>query len=69
MTRATIAGGAFVTALVLLVLAARRSRTPPWSRTSNPLRQPRPRSPLDPGAAEPAAEVHPGFLYGRITDR
>ena len=40
--------------------------TPPWSRTSNPPRQPRPRSRPRPRRRR-AAEAHPGFLYGRIT--
>ena len=58
MTRATIAGGAFATALVLLALAlVVRDRAPEQD--------------VDPAAATSpaitAAEAHPGFLYGRIT--
>ena len=66
MTRATIAGGAFVTALVLLLLASvvryasldhdvePTAATPPASTSSAA------------AAAEPSAEIH-GFIYGRIT--
>jgi hypothetical protein len=67
MTRATIAGGAFVTALVVLVLAllvrdgALEQDVEPAAATAPAI------TPSTPAAAEPATEVHPGFLYGRIT--
>jgi MYXO-CTERM domain-containing protein len=53
MTRATIAGGAFVTALVLIVLAVA-------------VRHPALEHDVEPAATLPAitTEVHPGFLYG-----
>ena len=53
-----MAGGAFITALVLLVLAL-------------VLHDPILEQDLEPAAARPpaiATEVHPGFLYGRIAD-
>lgn len=59
MKRAAIAGGAFVTVLIVLALVAGR-------RASE--------KDLDPAAVVPAitpstapAEAHPGFLYGRVT--
>jgi hypothetical protein len=59
MTRATIAGGVFVTALVLLLLLALVVRYPAQQQE------------VESTAATPpasaAAEVQPGFLYGRIT--
>ena len=54
MTRTTIAGGAFVSALVLLALAVRDPAT---------------EQDVEPAVATPptiSAEVRPGFLYGRI---
>ena len=68
MTRATIAGGAFATVLVLLALAAGyralNQDVHPAAATS-PAITPS----TTPAAAEthPAAETHQGFLYGRIT--
>jgi hypothetical protein len=62
MTRATIAGGAFVTALALLVLVVlssseqevdRAAATPPEITPST-------------AAAEPGTDLHAGFIYGRI---
>ena len=61
MTRATIAGGAFATLLVLLALAAGR-RAP--EQDVDPATATSPAMP--PSTAE-AAEAHEGFLYGRIT--
>ena len=68
MTRATIAGGAFATVLVLLALAAGyralEQDVHPAAATS---------SAITPSTTPPAAETHPaaetpqGFLYGRIT--
>ena len=66
MTRATIAGGAFATVLVLLALAAgyraleqdvdpAAATSPAITPSTAPRRRP------------PAAEAHQGFLYGRIT--
>ncbi len=57
MTKATIAGGAFVTALVLLVVFF-------------VVRDSAPEQGVEPAAAIPPstpAEDHPGFVYGRIT--
>src|SRR5687768_14426082 len=59
MTRATIAGGAFVAALVLLALVV---RNPTLEQDVEPAAA----TPSSPAAA-PAAEVRPGFIYGRIT--
>ena len=68
MTRATIAGGAFATVLVLLALAAGyralEQDVHPAAATSPA---------IPPSTTPPAAETHPaagtpqGFLYGRIT--
>src|SRR5687767_8012471 len=66
MSRAAIAGGAFVIALVLLLAlllpgpapvqdAEPAAATPPSTTSATPT------------AGEPAAET-PGFIYGRITD-
>ena len=58
MTRATIAGGACVTALAFLALAL-------------VVRDAALEQNVEPAAATPlaiTAEVHPGFIYGRITD-
>ncbi len=67
MTRATIAGGVFVTALVLLVLAL-VVRYPALEQDVEPAAATPPAiTPSTPAAAEPATEVHAGFLYGRIT--
>ena len=59
MTRAAIAGGALVTALVLLVLVVGYSAMEPGGEPAG----------ATPPASIPsaAAEVHPGFIYGRIT--
>lgn len=62
MTRAKIAGGVLATALVLLALAAgyqafERDPTPDADAAASPAISSTP----------PAAETHPGFLYGRIT--
>jgi hypothetical protein len=66
MTRATIAGGAFVTALVLLILAL-VVRYPALEQDVEPAAATPPTiAPSTPAATEPATEVHPGFLYGRI---
>jgi hypothetical protein len=67
MTRATIAGGAFATVLVLLVLAAGyrvlTQDVDPAAAASPAI------TPPTAAAAEthPATEAHQGFLYGRIT--
>jgi hypothetical protein len=62
MTRATIAGGTFVAALVLLVVLV--VRNPAAERVDS--------TPAPAGIAasttEPAAATHQGFLYGRIAD-
>jgi hypothetical protein len=60
MTRAMIGGGAFVTALVLLALVVRYSAL---EHDVEPDAETSPAIALSP----PAAEVHAGFLYGRIT--
>ena len=57
MTRAMIAGGAFVTALVLLTLVVRNPA--PGHDVE--------RAAVTAAAITPAAEVRQGFLYGRIT--
>jgi hypothetical protein len=66
MTRATIAGWAFATVLVLLALAAGyralKQDVHPAAATS-PASTPS----ATPAESPPAAETHPGFLYGRIT--
>ena len=68
MKRATIAGGAFATLLVLLALAVGHrvleQDVPPAAATSSAITPS-----TTPAAAEthPAAETHQGFLYGRIT--
>jgi hypothetical protein len=68
MTRATIAGGAFATVLVLLALAAGywalEQDGDPAAATS-PASVPSTAS--IPSTAAAAEEAHPGFLYGRIT--
>ncbi|MFP5288278.1 MAG: hypothetical protein ACLGI9_21260 [Thermoanaerobaculia bacterium] len=65
MTRATIAGGALATVLVLLALAvgyrALEQDVEPAEEASPPI------TPSAPSTAPAAAEAHPGFLYGRIT--
>jgi hypothetical protein len=67
MTRATIAGGASVTALIFLVLAL-GVRYPAVEQDVEPAAATPPAitSPTK-AAPEPAAEVYAGFLYGRIT--
>jgi hypothetical protein len=61
LTRATVAGGAFVvTALVLLALVVRYRAL---EQDVEPAAAAAPEIPSTPAAAE----VHPGFLYGRIT--
>jgi len=70
MTRATIAGGVFVSVLVLLALAlavghwALEQEVDPAAATSSAITPS-----ITPAAGEthPAAETHQGFLYGRIT--
>ncbi|HYO14265.1 MAG TPA: hypothetical protein VE685_13800 [Thermoanaerobaculia bacterium] len=66
MTRATIAGGAFATVLVLLALAAGYRAL---KQDVDPAAAISPAITPSPVAAEthPAAETHQGFLYGRIT--
>jgi hypothetical protein len=69
MTRATIAGGAFATVLVLLAVAAGyralNQDAHPAAATS-PAITPSP-TPAAATETHPAAETHQGFLYGRIT--
>jgi hypothetical protein len=60
MTRATIAGGAFGTVLVLLVLLALVGRYPALEKNAELTEATSP-------AIAQAAAVHPGFIYGRIT--
>ena len=68
MTRATVAGGVFVAASVLLVFALVVTY-PDVERDVEPAAAPAPAiDPSTPSAAGTAAQVHPGFLYGRITD-
>jgi hypothetical protein len=61
MKRATMSGGAFVTVLVLLVLAehlrALEQDVDAWAATS----------PATTPSTAPTAEVNQGFLYGRVT--
>jgi hypothetical protein len=69
MTRATIAGGAFATVLLLLLaLAVGRwaleQDADPAAATSSAIT---PSVTPSPGETHPAAETHRGFLYGRIT--
>jgi hypothetical protein len=68
MKRATIAGGAFVSVLVLLALALAVGH---WTREpdADPAAATSPAIAPSPPAAEthPAAETQQGFLYGRIT--
>jgi hypothetical protein len=67
MTRATIAGGVFVTALILLVLAL-VVRSPTVEQDIEPAGATPPAITSSPAAeVEPGAEVQPGFLYGRVT--
>jgi len=65
MTRSTIAGGALVTVLVLLALAAGHRAleqdVDPAAATSPAI------TPSTAAAVEDEAQAHPGFLYGRIT--
>ncbi len=58
MTRATIAGGAFVTVLVLLAIAylAPEQNVGPATPASKAT-----------ASSDAAEEAHPTFLYGRIT--
>ena len=67
MTRATIAGGAFATVLVLLAVAAGyralKQDVHPAAATSPAITPSTAPAAADP----PAAETHQGFLYGRIT--
>jgi hypothetical protein len=67
MNRAAIAGGAFVTALVLILALVVRSPSEeqdvePTAATPSAI------MPSAPAATERAAEAYVGFLYGRITD-
>jgi hypothetical protein len=68
MTRATIAGGVFATVLVLLALTAGymalHQDVHPAAATSPATT---PSTAPAAGETHPAAEAHPGFLYGRIT--
>jgi hypothetical protein len=65
MTRATIAGGAFATVLVLLALAAGRQALEQYVA---PAAAPSPAiTPSTAADAATEAEAHQGFLYGRIT--
>ena len=67
MTRATIAGGALITALVLLGLGL-VVQYPALERAVEPTAATPPAVTASaPAVTEPAAEVDPGFLYGRIT--
>ena len=66
MSRAAIAGGAFVIALVFLL--ALLAPGPASERDAEPAAAtPSATTSSTPAAAEPA-EAHPGFIYGRITD-
>ncbi len=68
MKRATIAGWAFATVLVLLALAAGyralKQDVHPAAAASPAIP---PSTTPPPAETHPAAEIHPGFLYGRIT--
>jgi hypothetical protein len=67
MTRTRIAGGAFATVLVLLAVAAGYRAL---HRDAHPAAAASPAIPptTTPAAeTQPAAAIHPGFLYGRIT--
>jgi hypothetical protein len=68
MTRATIAGGACATVLVLLAVAAGYRALDRDDRPFAAAAPEIPPSPAPPAAAtHPAAESHQGFLHGRIT--
>jgi hypothetical protein len=68
MTRATIAGGAFATVLVLLALAAGyRALEPDVDRAAATSAAITPSTTPAPAEVHPATETHRGFLYGRIT--
>ena len=68
MTRTTIAGGAIVTALGLLILAV-VVREPALEQDVEPTAAtPSAITPSTPAATAPAADAYVGFLYGRITD-
>ena len=68
MTRATIAGGAFATVLVvLLLLALAAGHRAPEQQDVDPAPATPPATPPSTAAEEEAAEADPGFLYGRIT--
>lgn len=62
MTRAKIAGGAFAIVLVLLALAAGFQAL---EQDAEPVAATPPA--ITPSITPPAAETHPGLLYGRIT--
>jgi len=62
MTRAKIAGGAFATVLVLLALAAGYRAL---NQDVHPVAATSPA--ITPLTTPPVAEIHQGFLYGRIT--
>ena len=68
MTRATVAGGAFVAALVLLVLALVVTYPDVEPDVEPAAAAPPAIDPSTPSAAGPAAQLHSAFLYGRITD-
>lgn len=68
MTRATIAGGAFATVLVLLALVAGYrvlDQDVDPAAAASPAITPSTTPP--PAETHPAAETHQGFLYGRVT--
>ena len=67
MTRATIAGGAFATALVLLALAAGYRALKQDAGPAAPIPPAIPPSTAAAAGPPPAAETYQGFLYGRIT--
>ena len=65
MTKATIAGGAFATALVLLAVVAGYRVFEP----RGDLPAPTPPAVTQSAALPATAAAHPGFLYGRVTTR
>jgi hypothetical protein len=62
MTRATIAGGAIATILILLALTFAH-----WMREQDVDRNPTPSRPIPPSTAPAGSGAHQGFLYGRLT--
>ena len=61
MTKATIAGGAAAIVLIVLALAVR------YRTLEQDVDPAAPISPVITPSTPAAAEVHPSFLYGRIT--